>query len=556
MSRETVARHHRYTFPGLVAAVAFAVLSFVPSLLPRPWFFQGLITGIDAAIGYGAGVVGAWVWRELADRGPRPASDRSWRVLGVAGGGALVVALLVGVRWQRQSSVLVATSPEHPAWSLLVLPLGVGTFVLLVSVARGLRAAYRGLAALLARRMGARAARAIGLVAVVLLGVLVLDGVVGDRLVAAVDASFAVADQTTPDAVARPTTGDRSGGPGSLVDWDELGREGRVFVGRGPDAGDIAAVTGRRALDPMRFYAGTASAESSEDRARLAVADLERAGGFDRKDLLVVTTTGSGWVEPGSVGSFEYLLGGDTATVAVQYSHLPSWLSFLVDQRQARDAGRNLFDAVYERWSALPPPRRPALHVFGESLGSFGAETAFSGEFDLANRTEGVLFVGPPHANPLYRSFVDERDRDSLEIEPVYRGGRTIRFTNRPRLPIQPVDAPWDGTRVLYLQHPTDPITWWTPDLLWHRPDWLEEPRGSDVLDATRWIPVVTFWQLSADLALGFSTQPGHGHDFTGEHVDGWYAVLRPPGWSPEQLARLRALALAESFSEPFRPGG
>jgi uncharacterized membrane protein len=32
--------------------------------------------------------------------------------------------------------------------------------------------------------------------------------------------------------------------------------------------------------------------------------------------------------------------------------------------------------------------------VFGLSLGSFGGETAFSGEYDLRNRTAGALFAG------------------------------------------------------------------------------------------------------------------------------------------------------------------
>ena len=30
------------------------------------------------------------------------------------------------------------------------------------------------------------------------------------------------------------------------------------------------------------------------------------------------------------------------------------WLSFLVDEDRAREAGRVLFDAVFSRWSALP----------------------------------------------------------------------------------------------------------------------------------------------------------------------------------------------------------
>lgn len=107
---------------------------------------------------------------------------------------------------------------------------------------------------------------------------------------------------------------------------------------------------------------------------------------------------------------------------------------------------------------------------------------------------------------------------------------------------------------MLYLQHPSDPITWWSPDLILRRPDWLEEPRGRDVLDQTRWVPFVTFWQVSADLALGFSTEPGHGHNFVGEHVDGWAAVLRTPGWTATDAEALRAIARAGGMSEPFEP--
>ncbi len=257
-----------------------------------------------------------------------------------------------------------------------------------------------------------------------------------------------------------------------------------------------------------------------------------------RKALLVVTTTGSGWVEPSAATSFEYLNGGDSAIVAMQYSHLPSWLAFLVDQRRAREAGRDLFDAVYDHWSSLPVDDRPRLYVFGESLGSFGGEAAFSGEVDLANRTSGALFVGPPSFNPLYRDFVDGRTPGSREVEPVFHDGRIIRFANRARESIPPAGQPWDRTRVVYLQHASDPVTWWSPDLLLRRPDWLEERRGSDVSDSMRWVPLVTFWQVTADLALGFSNPPGHGHNFSGEHVDAWNAILQPSRAGPTPMAR------------------
>jgi len=390
--------------------------------------------------------------------------------------------------------------------------------------------------------MGARAARATGLVTLTVATAMLFSGVLWDGLIALADRTYAVRDMTTPAGLQKPTTGLRSGGPGSLVSWDSLGREGRVFTGRGPTADEISAFTGTAAEEPIRVFAGYSSADDVESRAEPAVRDLQRAGGFERSQLLIVTTTGTGWVEPSSVGSFEYITGGDSAIVAMQYSHLPSWLSFLVDQDKAREAGRQLFDEVYSRWSRLPEGSRPELPVFGESLGSFGGETAFSGEYDLANRTDRALFVGPPSFNPMYRDFVDERDAGSSEVEPTYKGGRTIRFSNRPRNDIPPEGAPWSDTRVLYLQHPSDPITWWSPDLLLHEPDWLHEPPGRDVLDEMVWIPGVTFWQVSADLALGFGMPPGHGHTFTGEHVDGWAAVLQPAGWTSGKADRLRGI--------------
>ena len=154
-------------------------------------------------------------------------------------------------------------------------------------------------------------------------------------------------------------------------------------------------------MEPIRIYGGLASADGAGAQAALAVRDLERTGGFQRKNLLVVTTTGSGWVDPALVDTFEYLSGGDCATVAIQYSYLPSWISYLVDQSKALAAGRALFDAVYGVWAKLPQGDRPKLYVAGESLGSFGGEAAFTGENDLANRTSGALFAGPPNFNTL-----------------------------------------------------------------------------------------------------------------------------------------------------------
>src|SRR5215211_3340743 len=403
-------RRFRYTLPGAWVAMAFACLAFTPSLLPRSALLQGVVCGISAAIGYGAGVAGAWTWRAFADRDPRPVRPGAGRVFAISAVVLLVVAIVLGQWWQAQLRDLMG-APTPNLLLLVLLPLAAAAiFTGLVALSRSLRGLYHRVAGRLRRWMGPRAARALGWVTVVLVTWLVASGLLLNGLAALADRSFSLRNGATAEGVTQPTSPLRSGGPGSLVSWESLGRQGRTITGTGPSAEAIAAFTGTPATEPVRAYAGTVSAEDVEERAELAVKDLERAGGFDRANLLVATTTGSGWLDSGAIDSFEYLTGGDSAIVTMQYSYLPSWLSYLVDQKKAREAGRQLFDAVYVRWSKLPTTERPRLFVFGLSLGSFGGETAFSGEYDLRNRTVGALFAGPPNFNTLYREFTDDRD--------------------------------------------------------------------------------------------------------------------------------------------------
>jgi uncharacterized membrane protein len=538
-------RRFRYTLPGAWAAVVFTCLAFTPSLLPRSPVFQGVVCGISAAIGYGLGVAGAWLWRVFADRDPRPPRPGAWRAFAISAAVALLGALGLGLWWQGQLRDLM----DVPAPSLLQLPLlpliAAALFTGLVALSRWLRGVYRRMAGRLRRWMGPRAANALGWTVVVVGTWLVAGGLLLNGLVAVADRSFSVRNTTTAEGVEQPTSGLRSGGPGSLMSWESLGRQGRSFVGGGPTVEELTAWNGSPAAEPVRAYAGTLAAEDVEERAELAVQDLERAGGFDRANLLVATTTGSGWLAPWAVDSFEYLTGGDSAIVGMQYSYLPSWLSYLVDQKRAREAGRELFDAVYDRWSRRPAAERPRLFVFGLSLGSFGGETAFSGEYDLRNRTAGALFAGPPNFNLLYREFTDDRDPGSHEVEPVYKDGRTVRFTNDVVARVPPA-SDWEGSRVLYLQHPSDPIVWWSPRLVWDRPDWLGEPPGRDVLDAMLWIPFVTFWQVTADMPLAGAVPAGHGHTYEAEFVDGWATVIQPAGFTPDKAERLRQIVTEE----------
>ncbi|MFB6619732.1 alpha/beta hydrolase [Streptomyces sp. NPDC085524] len=532
----------RLSLPGCWGALVLACLSFTPSLLPRGGVLQGLICGISAAIGAGLGVLAAYVWRAFADRDPRPASRGSWRVLLISAIVLFGVSFGFGQYWQHQIRGLMGVTDYNVLTAVACPFIAALVLWLLLVAGRGLRRLYHWAARLLGRWIGPRAARVVGWVVVVGLAWSVVSGVLLGGFVNAANEAFSVRDTETPEGVHQPTTALRSGGPGSLVPWDSLGRQGRAFTGSGPTAAEIGAFTHSTAQEPVRAYAGLETADSTEARAERAVADLERAGGFARKNLLVMTTTGSGWVDPAAVDSFEYLGNGDSATVAMQYSYLPSWLSYLVDQSKARAAGRDLFDAVYDVWSKLPQDRRPRLFVAGESLGSFGGETAFSGEADLRNRTAGTLFAGPPNFNTLFREFSDDREAGSPEIEPVYKDGRTVRFTDDPAGGIPPADRPWDGPRVLYLMHPSDPIVWWSPSLALSEPDWIREKPGTDVLGSMVWMPFVTFWQVTADLPFSTGVPDGHGHTYKAAYVDGWNAVMRPAGFTAQDLDRLREI--------------
>lgn len=528
------------TLPGCWGALIAGCLSFTPSLLPRSGLIQGVIWGITAAIGYGVAVLGAWIWRAFADRGARRPRRRSWPVFFIAAAVLLMVSFGFGQYWQYEIRKLTGVT-EYNVWLVVAAPAAAAlVFCLILLIGRGVRGLYRWLAQLLNRWIGRRAAHVVGWALVSGLAYLIVAGLLLQGFLNVMNNAFSLRDTTTAAGVHQPTTSLRAGGPGSLIPWNTLGYQGRNFAGKGPSPAEIQKFTGRPATEPIRAYAGLASAPDAESRAALAVRDLEREGGFRRANLLVVTTTGSGWVDPALVDSFEYLTGGDSATVAIQYSYLPSWISYLVDQSNAREAGRALFDAVYGAWSQLPPQQRPRLFVAGESLGSFGGEAAFSGEYGLHNLTAGALFVGPPNFNTLFREFTDHRDPGSPEIQPVFRDGRIVRFADNPGAGVPPQGQPWaDSGRVLYLMHPSDPIVWWSPHLIFSPPDWISETPGTDVLQGMFWIPFVTFWQVTADLPFATGVPAGHGHTYTAEYVDGWNAVMRPAGITSADLGHV-----------------
>ncbi|GMA24972.1 membrane protein [Luteimicrobium album] len=546
------------TAASLVALV-FACASLTPSLIPRGWAVQGALTGLVAVSGYGIGAVLGWLVRsfDLRDR-LAPARRPVRRVVAVVAPVALVVSVVAGARWDQdvRAALGMPSVSAWGSWAYVLVPfVAVAVAVPVLAFARWLRNVTRRLARLVGRVVPASIARAVSVVVVGALAWGVFSGVIWDGVLNALNASFAAVNASYDPGVERPAAAERSGSPDSLESWDHLGREGRRFVTGGPTTAQLADfesalpsgtdVGASEVKEPIRVYAG--KEDDVEDSAARVVAELDRTHAWDRKYLLVVTTTGSGWVDWSMADTFELLHGGDTAIATMQYSNLPSWLSFIGDREHPAHAGLALFDAIYARWSQLPADHRPKLEVSGISLGSFGMQAAFSSPHDVASRTDGALFVGTPSFTPMWRSVTDGRDAGTPEVAPVIDAGAQVRFlTGPPGSSGDPLALPatWQEPRVVYAQHPSDGVTWWSPETIWDRPDWLSEPRGRGVVPATRWFPVVTFEQLTVDLffAAGADVPMGSGHHFELEYAQGFAALGAPDGWTDADTAFLQSV--------------
>lgn len=537
-------RWWRLSGPGLAGAVVGLWAALTPSLLPRPTLFLGVIAGAGAALGYGLGVFVAWVLRRVGGRTSPRVRRIGWRVFAVAGAVLTIAALVVGTRWQDDVRLLVGEAPDTSAeWSTAVIALV--TAVVLLAVARALRGIGRLLAKPLGRVVPAPVATLIVTVLLAVGLIWVISGTAEHALQTIADGAYTKKNDTTDPDTQQPATRLRSGSPQSLVAWDTLGRTGRNFVAGGPTRPQLREVTGvARPKLPIRVYVGVRTSESASERARLAVAELQRTGAFERKLLVVAGATGTGWLEPQSVDAMEYLWGGDTAIVTSQYSYLPSWMSVLLDRERAADAGRELFDAVYETWSQLPPQSRPKLMTYGLSLGSFSIQSAFGSAGDMAARTDAGVYVGSPSFSQPWADITRHRDAGSPQWQPVFRDGAHVRFGARPEDFARP-QADWSQPRAAYLQHGDDPVVWWTSDLLWREPDWLAEPHAPTVSPAMRWLPVVTFLQVTVDQFFGTAVPNGYGHNYAINMVGTLSRVLPPPDLTPAVEARVHDVIAA-----------
>ncbi|HMR95877.1 MAG TPA: alpha/beta-hydrolase family protein [Microthrixaceae bacterium] len=327
-----------------------------------------------------------------------------------------------------------------------------------------------------------------------------------------------------------------SGSPESLASFEELGQQGRRFVLDSVDPDLIDETLDESgARTPIRIYIGFNDHPiHSSSRAETALAELERTGAYDRKYLLLVSPTGTGWVDHTVQEATEFFARGDIATVCVQYGRYPSFLS-LQKVRQGRRQFRTLALGVHQRLQGMAPEDRPEVLVFGESLGAWSSsdvvmKSGIDG-FDSYSISRALWF-GMPHLARWSKAGLDRPGA----MTPPGTVGVFDRWEELERL----TPAERDALRVVQLSHDNDPITHVDPSILFRPPDWLGEPRGRNVPAGQRWFPVVTFLQTLIDAANAMRNEPGEfrstGHDYRADTARFVAEGYRLP-YSEEQLA-------------------
>lgn len=532
----------RPNYLGLIGGVVLFCFSLTPSLLPMGPLYSGLVSGVSFTLGYLIGVIISWAVRKLIHyEFSHWAKDIAWVILIIGLPVVMITYIVWSAGWQNEVRRLVGEEPIQGYHFLTIISVAILVAFLLMLLGRSI--------AWLANKFGVFARRwvpsgvgtALGIVATIIVLYLLYNGVLVNTFVTVSNNIYRDTNNLTKPGATQPQSSMRSGSPASLVPWHTLGRQGRSFVSGGPSQQQLSDLNNAESKQPIRVYVGVQSAQTPEERARLAVQELNRTGAFDRSVLVVATATGTGWIEPQSADALEYAWNGDTAIATMQYSYLPSWISFLVDRENAALAGRALFDAVYDHWDELPENDRPKLLVYGLSLGAYGSQAAFSGVDDLQNRTDGALFMGSPSFSQPWSYFTKGRDAGSSEWQPLYQQGRAVRFAANTE-DLQEIDTTWGRPRILYMQHASDPVVWWNADLILNQPDWLKEPRGPDVTPLIKWYPFITFTQITVNQFFAVDAPSGHGHNYGNTVSDAWAAVAEPTNWNQEKASKLREI--------------
>jgi uncharacterized membrane protein len=532
----------RFAALSVLLAAIFFDASLTPSMVPRDPVMQGLVAGVSAAVGFEIGNALRWLWRFIQLPTPSSRLRRLLQISGFALALAIVVyALWNAASWQNTTRSIMGLDAVSSSQPKTIIIVSLFVFFAIWLVLRLLGIALRRVERLLGRFLPRRVAVVVGFVLVLWAFWALIDGVLVGSVLQLADQSFLAANKLIDPDIPQPTEPNKSGSAASLIDWQDMGEWGRSYVSKTPTPGEIAEFAGDGTMEPIRVYAGLASAETAHARAELALQEMVRVGGFERSVLVVMVPVGTGWMDPGAQDTLEYMLGGDVATVAVQYSYLPSALSIFANPDVGVEQAHELFNLIYDYWTKLPKYNRPKLYVHGLSLGAYNSQMTLPLLDLLGDPIDGAMWAGSPFFSPVWGRIRNDRLPDSPFWRPRYGNGSLARVMNQDGMP-KVTTAPWGPIRLVFLSYGSDPIVNFTEASAFHPPAWLNHPRPPDVSPDLRWFPVVTMLQTALDTSISLEV-PGFGHYYIAPHyIDAWAELLGMPGWTPAKAEELKAI--------------
>jgi len=349
------------------------------------------------------------------------------------------------------------------------------------------------------------------------------------------------ADQFEPAISSQPISPLVSGSAESLVPWNTLSIQGRRHIADTRTPQDIEAVMGEWAQTPIRLFVGIDSAPTEEERVELALAELRRTNAYNREYLVVVSPTGTGYVNYVFSQSVEYLSRGNCASITIQYSKRPSPMS-LDRVPEGRHQYRMLLNGIRRDLKDRPVDQRPKIILFGESLGAWTSQDAFIHEGTDGFEALGVeraLWIGTPEGSKwkdevLYGNKLNA-NTEQIGVFNDFGAFLVLSDETRQRL------------KYVMITHYNDPVAHFGTSLLVQAPEWLASDRSkrpTSVPTTTRWRTPTTFVHTLIDMKNALKPIPGQfvatGHDYRGDLANFVNITINKPT-SNEQLAQVEA---------------
>lgn len=357
------------------------------------------------------------------------------------------------------------------------------------------------------------------------------------------------ADEFEEAVTAPPVSPLVSGSAESVVPWNTLSVQGRRHIADTRSAEDIEAVMGEWAQDPIRLFVGLDSAETDQERVDLALAELRRTNAYNREFLVVISPTGTGYVNYVFSQSVEYFSRGNCASITIQYSKRPSPLS-LDRVPEGRHQYRMLLNGIRRDLKSRPADQRPKIILFGESLGAWTSQDAFMHEGTDGFEALGIhraLWIGSPAGSKWKQEVLygERLNADTEQIGVFNDFGEFLVLSDESR----------ERLKYVMITHYNDPVARFGTSLLVQAPDWLASDRSkrpSSIPKTTRWRTPTTFVQTLIDMKNALKPIPGQfvatGHDYRGDLGDFVNITIGKPTTN-EQLADIQ-LALRRNEKE------